>query len=132
MWDSFTKWKKKTCKAKIGESHFIFFWIKIHVGKYSLGIPYYLCGNNIFIIGSIKAARKCVNRKAEGEEKLPCFIGSFWGQERKEEGVVKGGFFLDAAHWTNMTFLCSVQMSVYTTSSVLFVTYSDVTLRPWC
>ena len=31
----------------------------------------YLCGNNIFIIGSIKASRKCVNREAEGEEKLP-------------------------------------------------------------
>ena len=95
----FHKIEKKTFKAKIEESQFIFFWIKIHAGKYSLKYmdiisePYYLCGNNIFIIGSIKAARKCVNREAKGEEKLPCFIGSFWGQERKEEGVVKGGFF---------------------------------------
>ena len=110
MWGSFKKWNFFNIKAKIREIHFIFFWIRIHVGKYSLDIWIVyqnLTGNNIFIIGSIKAARKCVNREAGGEEKLPCFIGSFWGQERKEEGVEKG-IFLDAAHWTNMAFCCAV------------------------
>ena len=56
------------------------------------------------------------------------FHRKFLRPRKEGGGGSKRGIFLDAAHWTNMTFLCSFQMSVYAASSVLFVTYSDVTL----